>query len=117
MARTPLVPTRTLEGGVDLTAVDGAVNFADGNSVPWHPNLMLWVLNGDDSQLTVTVPTPGTVGRSALAIGDATGAVAAGAHRLLGPFGPEFRQSDGSIYINYSGADAAVTIAALDTRP
>jgi hypothetical protein len=118
MARTALAtPTRGLETGVDLEAVDAVANLTDGNYVPWHANLMLWVLNGDDTSLTVTVPTPGTVGRSGLAIGDAATTVPATKHRLIGPFGPEFRQSDGNLHINYSGADASVTIVAVDARP
>src|SRR5262245_50566607 len=114
MARTALTATTVTEAGIDPTAVDVAANLTDGNSFVWAPHRVVFVANGDDTTLTVSVPMPGTVGRSALAIADVSGTVSAAGYKVLGPFGPEFRQADGSVYLNYSGADASVTVAVLD---
>lgn len=102
MARTPITASTTLtEAGIDPTAVDGAIEATDGNSFPWKAHRLLWVLNGDDAAITPTFKTPGTVGRSALAIADLPGnAIPAGAYKIYGPFGEEFRQADGSVYVD-----------------
>jgi hypothetical protein len=116
MARTALTATAVAEGGTDLTAVDVAAETTDGNSFAWAPHRVFWVLNGDDASLTVTVPTPATVGRSALAIGDASGTIAAAAHKIFGPYGSEYVQSDGTVHINYTGTTITnVTVVVLDT--
>jgi len=114
MARTALTPTTIAIDGTDLTAVDTAAELTDGNSFPWNQHRLLYVANGDDSDLTVTVATPGTIGRGSLAISDLTITVGAGKAKVAGPFGAEFRQSDGSVHVDYSGADASVTVAVLD---
>ncbi|MGS2641684.1 hypothetical protein [Streptosporangium sp. G12] len=115
MARTALTPVPSSEDGIDLLAVDTVAELTDGNSFPWAAHRRVWILNGDDAALTVTFPTPGTVGRGNRAIADGSGSVPAGAHRLFGPFGPEFRQADGSVWINYTGTTpSAVTVAVLD---
>lgn len=114
MARTALTPVTITEAGIDLTDVDTAAELADGNSFPWAAHRLLYIANADDSSLTATIPTPVTVGRSGLAVADTTITVPAGEARLAGPFGPEHRQADGSVHVNYSGADASVTVAVLD---
>lgn len=117
MARTPLPTAVPLtETGLDPTSVDAGVNVTDGNSFPWKENRLLFVLNGDDSSVTPTFLTSGTVGRSALPIGDLAGnAIAAGAYKIYGPFGMEFRQTDGSVYVDWAGTTpVSVTAAVLD---
>lgn len=115
MARTALTATACTEDGIDLAAVDTAAELTDGNSFTWAPHRVVWVLNGDDAALTVTIPTPGTVGRGARAIADASGSVAAGAHKLFGPFGSEFVQTDGTVHLNYAGTTpTGVTVAVVD---
>lgn len=115
MARTSLTATSCTEDGIDLSAVDVAAEVTDGNSFTWAPHRVVWVLNGDDASITVTIPTPGTVGRGSRAIGDASGTIAAGAHKLFGPFGSEFVQTDGKVYVNYAGTTpTSVTVAVLD---
>ncbi|MCC5580584.1 hypothetical protein IMZ11_33700 [Microtetraspora sp. AC03309] len=114
MARTALTPVALGAAGAVLPDAGSAANIADGNSFPWRSRRQVWISNGDDTALTVTVPTPGTVGRQALPIGDATFTVAAGKARLLPPLGDEYRQADGSVHLNYAGADASVTVAVLD---
>lgn len=115
MARTALTAVASSEAGIDLTAVDTAAEVTDGNSFAWTKDRKVWILNGDDASITVTFPTPGTVGRSALAIADQSGTIAAAGHKLFGPFGPEYRQADGSVWINYAGTTpVSVTVAVLD---
>lgn len=115
MARTALTPVASSEDGIDLTAVDVAVNTTDGNSFPWTATRRVWILNGDDAALTVTVQTAATVGRGNRAVADGGGSIAAAGHKLFGPFGPEFRQPDGNVYIDFAGTTPAnVTAAVLD---
>lgn len=116
MARTALTPAAM--GAADplvlgTTAV--AANITDGNSYPYaRDSRHLYVVNGDDTALTVTVDATAAVGPLALAVPDATFTVAAGAAVILPVLGREFIQEDGSIYISYTGADASVTVAVLD---
>jgi alkylation response protein AidB-like acyl-CoA dehydrogenase len=115
MARTALTAVASSEAGIDLTAVDTAAEVTDGNSFVWTKDRRVWILNGDDASITVTFPTPVTVGRSALAVADTSGTISAGAHKLFGPFGPEYRQADGTVHINYAGTTpTGVTVAVLD---
>ncbi|MEV4245232.1 hypothetical protein AB0J63_17675 [Streptosporangium canum] len=117
MARTPITASTTLtEAGIDPTAVDGAIEATDGNSFPWREHRLLFVLNGDDAAITPTFLTPGTVGRQALAVPDfAANAIPPAGYKIYGPFGPEFRQADGSVYVNWAGTTpASVTAAVLD---
>ncbi|MEV7011550.1 hypothetical protein [Streptosporangium sp. NPDC051022] len=114
MARTPITPTALGATGVIPADVATAVNFTDGNSFVWRKGRQVYVANADDTTLTVTIPTPGTVGAQGLAIADGTFTVAAGKGRLLPSLGPEYRQPDGNVHLNYSGADSAVTAAVLD---
>jgi hypothetical protein len=115
MARAALTPVASSEDGIDLAAVDVAAETTDGNSFQWTRDRRVWILNGDDASITVTFPTPATVGRGARAVADGGGTIAAAGHKLFGPFGPEFRQADGSVWINYAGTTpVAVTVAVLD---
>ena len=115
MARTALTAVPSSEDGINLEAVDTAAEITDGNSFVWTATRKVWIRNGDDASLTVTFPTPGTVGRGQRAIADGGGAVPASEHRLFGPFGPEFRQADGTVHINYAGTTpSGVTVAVLD---
>lgn len=115
MARTLLTATTLTESGIDPTAVDTAAELTDGNSFAWAEHRILYVNNGDDASLTVTFPTPGTVGRSGLAIGDQSGAVANGTYKIFGPFGREYVQADGRVYVDYTGTTPTnVTVAVLD---
>lgn len=115
MARTALTAVASSEDGINLEAVDVAAEVTDGNSFAWTATRRVWIRNGDDASLTVTIPTPGTVGRGNRAIADGGGAIPAGEHRMFGPFGPEFRQADGTVHIDYAGTTpTSVTVAVLD---
>lgn len=114
MARAAITATAVPTGGVVLDDSTTAAELTDGNSFAWGARSRLYVVNGDDTELTVTVQTPATVGPQALAVADATVTVAAGKSVLLRPLGTEFRRSDGTVWVDYSGADASVTVAVLD---
>jgi hypothetical protein len=115
MARTAVTVTTLTEAGIDPGDVDQAAEITDGNSFPWAAHRLLYVLNGDEAALTVTVPTPGTVGRAGLAIADTTITIPAGEYRLCGPFGPEHRQATGLVHVDYAGTTpTGVLVAVLD---
>ena len=114
MARTALPVTPVPAAGLNLAAGGTAVNFIDGNSFPWAADRCLYVTNGDTTPLTVTVQTPGTVGSLALAVADAPFTVPASASRLLPVLGSEFRRPDGSVWVDWTGADAAVTCTVVE---
>lgn len=118
MARTQITSfLRGIASGLDIEAADVAAETTDGNSFAWAPNRVFHVLNGDDASITVTIPTPGTVGAAALAIGDASGTVAAGARKQFGPFGREFVQSTGLVHVDFAGTTmTGVMIAVVDNH-
>lgn len=72
--------------------------------------VMLYVANGDDTNMTVTAVTPGTV--VGLSITDAAVLVPAGQFRLIGPFprhafGRSMGQDNaGQVYVDYSAVDS-----------
>lgn len=101
--------------GIDPLDVDAAAELTDGNSFPWADHRVLHILNGDDASLTVTFPTPVTVGRGLLAVADSTCVIPAGESRLCGPFGTEHIQTDGTVHVNYAGTTpTGVMVAVLD---
>lgn len=115
MARTALtLHAAAPVAGLNLATALGAANLTDGNSFRWGANRYLRIVNGDSTTLTVTVPTPATVGPAALAVADQIATVAASGDFLMGPFGPECRQTSGDVFVNYTGADASVTVTVLD---
>ena len=115
MARAALTPVSLGGTGVLLQDIDTAAELTDGNSFPWRKGRRLYVANGDDASLTVTIPTPGTVGPQNLPLGDATFTIGAGKAWLSPELGQEYRQADGSVHINYSGTTpTAIMSAALD---
>lgn len=114
MARQPLTATELSPTGTSPGAVDSAAEITDGNSFTYKAHRFLYVLNGDDASLTVTIPTPGTIGRGALTISDTSVAIPAGEYRLI-PVGLEHRQPDGTVHVNYAGTTpTGVMVAALD---
>ncbi|HEY9473644.1 MAG TPA: hypothetical protein VIS06_07310 [Mycobacteriales bacterium] len=115
MARSTVTPTTVTEAGIDPAAVAVAANTTDGDAFAWRAHRLLYVANGDDAEITVTIATAATVGRSALAVADQSVTIAAGGAKLMGPFGPEYRQADGSVHVDYAGTTpASVTVAVLD---
>lgn len=114
MARTALTPTAVPAAGLDLATSGVAGDTVNGNSYPWTAGRRVYVSNGDAAALTITVATPGTVGALALAIADVTVTVPAGGARLLPALGQEVRQSDGSVYVDWSGVTTPPDVTVLD---
>lgn len=108
MARSTVTATQINRTAI---AVAGSAANVDGHAIAWREGLFLYVNNGGGSAITVTVPTPGTV--DGLAIADWSASVPAGANRVFGGFSADhYRQSDGTIHINFSGV-TSVTFGAF----
>lgn len=108
MARTPLSVQQTSVAGLNLSM---SVANADGHSIPGSADVVVVVENASDSAVTVTIPTPATIG--GLAIADGGGSVPAGEARHFGPFRAGlFNQADATVSINLSAA-ASVSVAAF----
>jgi hypothetical protein len=100
--------------GTSPAAIDVPAEVTDGNFFTYKAHRCVYVLNGDDASLTVTIPTPGTIGRGALAISDTAVVIPAGEYRLI-PFGLEHRQPDSTVHLNYAGTTpTGVMVAVLD---
>jgi hypothetical protein len=102
MARAELTPQQVTVAGLNpsfAAAVEDGDVFDPGA-------VLLWVENASASPVTVTVPTPLTVG--GLAVAEAGGSVPAGEFRLFGPFprsvfGQAVGETDeGKVYVDYS---------------
>lgn len=109
MARESLSTERITIDGV-VPTFTAAV--ADGHQVPWSERMHIRVDNADTADKTITIQTPKQIG--GLDLAEKTVTVAAGTEATIGPFLDEstYRQSDGDVYIDYSGT-TSVTIAAL----
>lgn len=103
MARTSVTAQTITTGGVapSLTAPTGEGDTFTAGRV------LLYVKNADDdTAVTVTIPTPATVG--GLAITDAGGSVPFGTFKLFGPFPrslfgqPEGDADAGKVHVDYS---------------
>lgn len=115
MARTAITVTTLTLAGIDPGDVDQAAETTDGNYFAFREGRILYVLNGDDAALTVTIPTPATVGTGALAIADSTVSIPAGEYRLIKGFGTEHKQTDGTVHVNYTGTTpTGVMVAVFD---
>lgn len=105
---------------LDITAVtvDGGLNLDDntsaaasgGDTAPTGPGRFLYVKNGSESEITVTLTTPGEV--KGLAIADPTVSVAAGEASVI-PLSRIFAGSNGRAAIAYSSA-TTVTVGAFE---
>jgi len=114
MARTALTATELATTGTSPAAIDVAAEVTDGNYFTYKAHRFVYVLNGDDAALTVTIPTPGTIGRGALTIADTAVTIPAGEYRLI-PFGLEHKQADSTVHVNYAGTTpVGVMVAVLD---
>ena len=108
MARTSLTVQDVERSGLEPSYASANV---DGNSFANNGRVILHAKNGSGGAITVTVKTPGTV--DGLAVADRTVSVPAGEERMIGVFPPaDYNQSDGDVYIDYSGV-TSLTVAAL----
>lgn len=112
MARTPLSVQSISRSGLNPTY---SAAPADGHSVAngSGKKRFIHVKNGGGSPINVTVQTPLTIDTS-LAVSDLVVAVPNAGERIIGPFPSEvYSQSDGSIYVDFSGV-SSVTVAAFE---
>jgi hypothetical protein len=120
MAVTELAVQRPVSGGLEATysaaTVDGfALDNRDGD-------VILHVVNGNASDCTVSIDTPGTV--DGLAIPAKTIVVTAGEERFIGPFLKKYYNQDNSavsgvkqaVIVTFS-IQASVTAACLKVTP
>lgn len=113
MARTAITKTTPTRSGVaitTLTAVDASAS-PNGMSFVSDGSELVIVKNGDASPHTMTVDIPVTV--DGQAVTDKTVTVAAGATVIAGPFGPEYRQADGTVHLNFDSA-TSMTVGVIN---
>lgn len=109
MPRTAVTPQTVLSSGRVMSYEAANV---DGNSIAnAYVRRDLTVKNASAGSINVTLITPGTI--DGLAIADRVIAVAAGAETRIRTDNDAYRQSDGSVHIDYS-AVASVTVAVTD---
>lgn len=94
---------------VSGTAPTYAAASAGGDTAPIGGGLLLHVVNGGGSSITLTVDTPGTV--DGLAIGNASVAIPAGDSAFV-PLTYVYRQSTGVANVTYS-AVTSVEVAVI----
>ncbi|MER8158161.1 hypothetical protein [Streptomyces sp. NPDC094472] len=110
-----LTPVAVGATGVVFPDDGDPAELIDGNSFTWAEGRRLYVQNDDTTDLTVTLQTPGTVGTFGSPYPDATVTVPTGKTWISKPLGLEFRRpADGAVWVDYTGADASVTVAVLD---
>lgn len=107
MARTLIAKHTTTRAGAEptMTNVD-ATAAPDGMYFPWTPTGKLLVKTGGTAtNVTIDVATD----VDGLEVTDRVVAVAATTPvgELIGPFGPEYRQADGNVWVNFSSATNA----------
>lgn len=81
-----------------------------GNKVLYDPTMWLEVNNGSGSPITVTIDIPRLV--DGQAVTDPTVTVNAGVRKKIGPFTPDYEQTDGYVWFVFS-AVTSVTIGAF----
>ena len=113
MARSALSIQEISAAG--LVATYSAANV-DGNSIlnTSKEDICLHVKNGGGGSINVTLQTPASSHGEPIA--ERVVAVAAAAETFFGPFNRDvFNQSDGSVYVDYSGV-TSVTVAVLRVK-
>lgn len=109
MPRTAITPQVVTTTGLSVTYAAANV---DGNSITSPATRRdLTVKNGSAASINVTIPTPGQV--DGLDIADRVITVPAGAEMRIRTDSLAYRQTDGSMHINYS-AVTSVTVAVTE---
>lgn len=114
MARTAITPVAPTRSGVTLplVAVDAAA-APNGMAFATDGTSLLVVKNADAASHTCTVQVADAAKPDGLAVTGRVITVAAGATVYAGNFGPEYRQADGSVYLNFDAA-TSMTVGVLD---
>lgn len=110
MARTAITPQAATAAGRAVTYE--AANL-DGNSYGLSARRAVHVKNGSAGALTARIITVGTV--EGLAIADRDIPVPAGSDRLIAVGDSSiYRQSDGSVHVDYPGGVTSLTVAVIE---
>jgi len=113
MARTLIPTTETTRAGVEPTTANvDATAAPDGMYFVWSETARLVVhTTGTATNVTIDIPTQ----VDGQAVTDRVVAVAAttAIGEFIGPFGAEYRQSNGQVHLNFSSATGA-TVAVID---
>lgn len=107
MARTLIAKTTTVRAGIEptMTNVDATAS-PDGMYFPWTPTARLFVKTGGTATnvtVDVAIQVDGLDPANRVVAVQATTPVG----KIIGPFGAEYKQSDGSVYVNFSSATNA----------
>lgn len=94
-----------------LTAAYTAADGSNQNAFVNDGRTYLHVKNGGGGAITVTIDTPGVV--DGLAVGNLAVSVGAGVEKVLGPFPTNiYNQSDGKVYVDWSGVTSVTAMVA-----
>jgi len=108
MAATELTVQTMTSAGLEATFT--AAN-ADGNFFENNGRTFIWIKNGDVSDHSIVIDSPGACDQGFYH--DVTVVVAAGEERLIGPFTTaRFNDTNGNVNVTYS-AVTSVTIAVV----
>lgn len=105
MAR--VIPAVAVNSPTGLVLALTAAN-ADGDAIVNNGRRKLHVKNASAGSINVTVKRPATATPGGIPLADLVFPVAAGAEAEIGPWGPEWQQPTGEVWIDYS-AVATVT--------
>ncbi|MGH3858243.1 hypothetical protein [Actinokineospora sp.] len=109
MAR--VIPTVAANSATGLVLALAAAN-ADGDAVVNNGRKILHVKNGSASSINVTVLRPVAATPGGIPLANLVYAIAAGAEAEIGPWGSEWHQPNGEVWIDYS----AVTTVTRQVR-
>ncbi|WP_370964696.1 hypothetical protein [Amycolatopsis sp. cg9] len=107
MARTALTPQALTRAGAELVlgAVDAAAS-PNGKSFPTNGREVVVIKNADSGSHTCMIPVSPAAAPDGLTVTGRVITVPAGKTFVAGPFGPEYRQADGSVYLNWTAPRA-----------
>jgi hypothetical protein len=113
MARTLIAKTTVTRAGVEpaMTNVDAAA-APDGMYFPWSETAKL-LIRTTGTATTATIDIPTTVDGQAVADRQVPVAASTTVGEFAGPWGPEYRQADGNVHVNFSSATGA-TVTVID---
>lgn len=77
-------------------------NSANNDAIPNNGRRTLHVKNGSGGSINVTIKAPAAATVGGIPLSDKVVAVANSAEAEFGPWGAEWNQPDGSVYIDYS---------------
>lgn len=114
MARTALaVITTTVDGPLDMSAVEVAGDAVDDVGFPNDGATKLYARNAGAGAHTLTIRTPKVL-PGGLAVAEDTVIIAAGKHAILGPWDRDiYNQPDGQVYVDSDGTKTEMKYAAI----